>query len=63
MNNEDLINGIEAQYRAIIQMNRLLHQMVEEARERQLVAELFKMQHRVELEERPEHHERPPVLL
>ena len=63
MSNEELINGIESQYRAIIQMNRLLLQMVEAARARGMVGELFKMQSRVELEEQPRHEERPPLII
>jgi hypothetical protein len=61
--NEELLLSIEVQYRTIIQMNRLLQQMVEEARARGMVGEMFKMQSRVELEERPRHEERPPLIL
>jgi len=61
--NEELLLSIEVQYRTIIQMNRLLLQMVEEARVRGMVGELFKMQSRVELEEQPHHEERPPLIL
>jgi hypothetical protein len=61
--NEELLLSIEVQYRTIIQMNRLLLQMVEEARARGMVGELFKMQSRVELEEQPRHEERPPLIL
>jgi hypothetical protein len=61
--NEELLLSIEVQYKAIIQMNRLLQQMVEEARTRGMVGELFKMQSRVELEEQPRHEERPPLII
>jgi len=61
--NEELLLSIEVQYKAIIQMNRLLQQMVEEARTRGMVGELFKMQSRVELEEQPRHEDRPPLIL
>jgi len=61
--NEELLLSIEVQYRTIIQMNRLLLQMVEEARTRGMVGELFKLQNRVELEEQPRHEERPPLIL
>jgi hypothetical protein len=63
ISNEELLMSIEVQYRAIIQMNRLLLQMVDQGRGRGLVGELFKLQDRLEQEVRPLHEERPPLIL
>ena len=61
--NENLLVTIEMQYRTIIQMNRVLHQMVEEARLRGMISDLFSMQERVEIDEQPLHEHRPILIL
>jgi hypothetical protein len=63
LNKEELLITIEMQYRTIIQMNRVLHQMVEVARENGMVSELFKMQERVERDEQPLYEHRPILIL
>lgn len=41
MTGEELLLAFDAQYRAIVQMNRLLLEMVEEARDQGLMRELY----------------------
>lgn len=61
--NENLLVTIEMQYRTIIQMNRVLHQMVEEARLRGMINELFSMIEKVDTDEQPLHEHRPILIL
>jgi hypothetical protein len=61
--NEELLQVVEVQYRTIMQMNRLLTEMVEQLRDRGMVRELLQMQMRVDDEEQPRHEHRPTLLV
>lgn len=60
---EELLHAVEMQYRTIIQMNRLLTQMVEELRQSGEVRQLYAMQIKVDEEEGVSHLDRPPMML
>jgi hypothetical protein len=63
MSDEELLQTIAVQYRTAVQMNRLLNSMVEEARSRNLVRELFQMQMSLDADEGVSHVDRPPMII
>jgi hypothetical protein len=63
MSDEELLQTIAVQYRTAVQMNRLLNSMVEEARSRNLVRELFQMQMSLDADEGVSHEDRPPMVI
>jgi hypothetical protein len=59
MTDEELLQHIENQYRATVQMNKLLREMIEMARERNLVREMFRIQETIGAD----YQDRPPMVL